>query len=351
MDKAKLERLRRKYSGAGAGEVHDPEFKKVVDMLFKGDRRAKPYEGVSTFLDAPYQPDAAKLGFAGLDVALIGVPMDLGVTNRPGSRFGPRAVRQVERVGPYHHALKVVPSARVKVADVGDVPFRSRFSLQECHEDIEEYFAGIAKSGVAPVAVGGDHSMTLPILKALGRERPLGLIHIDAHCDTSGPFEGSRFHHGGPFREAVLAGVLDPDRTIQIGIRGNAEYLWGFSYESGMTVIHAEEFMALGLEKTIKTMREVVGAGPTYVSFDVDSLDPAYAPGTGTPEVGGLTPREALELLRGAVGLNILAGDVVEVAPQYDANTTTALVGAQMLFEIFTLVALTRSGNAKRSKR
>jgi guanidinopropionase len=171
----------------------------------------------------------------------------------------------------------------------------------------------------------------------------LGLVHIDAHCDTGGPFEGSKFHHGGPFRQAVLAGVLDPERTIQIGIRGGAEYLWEFSYASGMTVIHAEEFQREGLARTIENIRKVVGDGPTYVSFDVDSLDPAFAPGTGTPEAGGLSTREAMELVRGCAGLDIVGGDVVEVAPQYDATTNTAQAGAQMLFEILALVALARA--------
>jgi agmatinase len=344
MDRKNLERLREKYGSAAAGEVHDPEFKKVVDILFSGaDRRAKPYEGVSSFLDLPLRLDAPKLGdFGGIDVALIGVPMDLGVTNRPGARLGPRAVRQVERIGPYHETHKLVPMSVVKAADIGDVPFRSRYSLADSHEDIEAYYGKVREAGVAAISIGGDHSITQPILKALGRDRPVGLIHIDAHCDTGGPFEGSKFHHGGPFRQAVLDGVLDPKRTIQIGIRGNAEYLWEFSYDSGMTVIHAHEFMSLGLEATIARMREVVGSGPTYISFDVDSLDPGFAPGTGTPEVGGLSPREAMALIRGAAGLDVIGGDVVEVAPQYDATTNTAQIGAQMLFEIFAVAAMAR---------
>ena len=159
-----------------------------------------------------------------------------------------------------------------------------------------------------PLSVGGDHSITLPILKALGRERPLGMVHIDAHCDTAGEYEGAKFHHGGPFRLAVLEGVLDPERVIQIGIRGGAEYLWEFSFESGMTVIHAEEVGEMGLATVIARAREVVGSGPTYVSFDIDSLDPAFAPGTGTPEVGGLMPREALAILRGLAGIDIVGG-------------------------------------------
>jgi guanidinopropionase len=163
------------------------------------------------------------------------------------------------------------------------------------------------------------------------------MLHIDAHCDTSGPYEGSKFHHGGPFRNAVLAGVLDPARVIQIGIRGGAEYLWEFSFESGMTVLHAEEAVAMGMDAVIAKARHVLGDGPVYVSFDVDSLDPGFAPGTGTPEVGGLMPREALAILRGCVGIDVVGGDVVEVAPQYDATTNTAQCGAQMLFTILTM--------------
>ncbi len=345
MDKAELERLRAKYGEASGADVQDPQFRKVVELLFKGDRRTKPYGDVSTFLDLPLRTDAPDLAdFGGLDIAVIGVPMDLGVTNRAGSRLGPRAVRSVERIGPYHHVHKRVPMADVKAADVGDVPFRSRYSLEQSHEDIEAFYGKVREAGVTPVSVGGDHSMTLPILKAIGRDGPVGMVHIDAHADTGGPYEGTRFHHGGPFREAVLAGVLDPKRTIQIGIRGNAEYLWEFSYDSGMTVIHAEEFMQLGVDATVRRIREIAGGGATYISFDVDSLDPAFAPGTGTPEAGGISTREAMELVRGCAGLDIVGGDVVEVAPMYDATTNTAQAAAQMLFEIFAVAAMARGG-------
>jgi guanidinopropionase len=244
----------------------------------------------------------------------------------------------VARIGPFEHVLRATHLSEARVADVGDVPMGSRFSLERCHEDIERTFGEIAAAGARTLAVGGDHSISLPILKALGRERPLGMVHIDAHCDTSGEYEGSKFHHGGPFRQAVLAGVLDPERVIQIGIRGGAEYLWEFSYESGMTVIHAEEAVAIGMPAVIERARAVVGDGPTYVSFDIDSLDPGFAPGTGTPEVGGLQPREALQLLRGLMGLDIVGGDVVEVAPQYDATTNTAQAAAQVMFTLLCLM-------------
>jgi len=345
MDKNNLERLRRKYASQGADDIHDPAMKKLTAALFdRPGRRKLPYGGMPTLLDAPH-----KEGFADLDIALIGVPMDLGVTNRPGARFGPRALRTIERIGPYNHVLKIAPSIMCRIADVGDVPFRGRFDLESSLADIETFFTAVAQAGVKPLAVGGDHSITYPILKALGAKRPVGMIHFDAHCDTGGAFDGSKFHHGGPFRLAVLDGVLDPRRTIQVGIRGSAELLWEFSYDSGMTVVHIEEVAERGPEWVIAKARQVVGEGPVYVSFDVDGLDPAFAPGTGTPEAGGLTPREAQTILRGLKGLDIVGGDVVEVAPQYDATTTTAIAGAQMLFEILCLMALSPKG-ASRTK-
>ena len=335
MDKEKLTKLREKYINAKGDDVFDPEFKKVAALLFTDGSRDKPYGGIPTLLDAPYSED-----LGAVDIGLIGVPMDLGVTNRSGARFGPRAVRAMERVGPYHHVLNVVPSAMKRIADVGDCPMRSRFSHAECMKDIEAHYKKLRDANVRPLTVGGDHSITYPIMRALGEKEPLACIHIDAHCDTAGEYEGAKFQHGSPFRWTVLDGVMDPEKTIQIGIRGNAEFLWEFSYDSGMTVIHVEEFEKMGIEAVIAKAREVVGDAPTYVTFDVDGLDPVYAPGTGTPEVGGLTPRECQALLQGLAGLNIIGGDVVEIAPQYDATTNTAHVGTQMLFEILSLMVL-----------
>ena len=342
MDLDKLERLRARFGDDSTEEIEDPAFRTAHEHLFAADgRRAKPWEGPSTLLDLPLLADGPDdPAFAELDVALIGVPMDLGVTNRPGARFGPRALRSIERVGPFHHTHRVVPSALVEAADAGDVPMASRYSLEQCHHDIRAYYDRVVEAGVVPVSVGGDHSITQSIMGALGRSEPVGMIHIDAHCDTAPPLEGSKFQHGGPFRQAVLEGVLDPDRCIQIGIRGTAEFLWEFSYVSGMTVVHAEEVLGDGLARTIDLMKEVVGDGPTYITFDVDGLDPVFAPGTGTPEVGGLQTREAAEIVRAAAGLHLVGGDVVEVAPQYDTTTNTAHAGAQMLFEIFTVVAM-----------
>ena len=341
-DVKKLDELRKKYGEGHGGDLFDPKFRRVADKIFnKSGTRLAPYSGIPTFLTAPYVPvDNDNPDFGDLQVAMVGVPMDLGVTNRAGARFGPRAVRDVERIGPYNHALGVTPRGECSVADIGDVPMRSRYSLDQSIEDIALFYARIREAGVRPISVGGDHSISYPILKSLGADRPLGLIHIDAHCDTMGEVDGSKFHHGGPFRQAVLAGALDPERTVQIGIRGPAEILWGFSYESGMTVLHIEDVDRLGIAGVVEKARAVAGDGPTYISFDVDGLDPAYAPGTGTPESGGLSPREAQAILHGLKGLDIVGGDVVEIAPQYDATANTAMVGAQMLFEIFSLVTL-----------
>ncbi|HEY0418616.1 MAG TPA: agmatinase [Acetobacteraceae bacterium] len=342
IDEQKLNALRERYPAGQREEPQDADFRRAGSVAFDANgRRRLPYGGVSTLLDAPHRPDAPDLeNFGGLEVALVGVPMDLGVTNRPGARLGPRAVRAVERIGPYNHAQRIAPLAELAAADVGDVPLSSRYSLDSSIADIESFYTRLAATGAIPLSVGGDHSISYPILRALGRERPVGMVHIDAHCDTSGEAEGSRFHHGGPFRQAVLDGVLDPARTIQIGIRGSAEMLYEFSYTSGMTVIHAEEIDALGIPAVIARARAVIGGGPFYLSFDVDAIDPAFTPGTGTPEIGGLTTREALAILRGLRGLDIIGGDVVEVAPQYDATSNTAHVAAQLLFEQFSLVAL-----------
>lgn len=336
MDQEKLRRLRARYADRDAFDGDDPLLSQAAREVKSPDgRRSLPYAGVATFLGLPYAPDATDL-----DIALVGVPMDLGVSNRSGARFGPRAVRTIERIGPYHPTLRGVPKSRARAADVGDVPFRSRFSLEQSLEDIERYYLSLKARGVRPLSVGGDHSITYPILKALGKDAPLGLVHIDAHCDTMGAYDCTKFHHGGPFRLAVLDGVLDPDRTIQIGIRGASNMFWEFSHASGMTVIYMEDFMSMGLPAVIDKARAVVGDEPIYISVDVDGFDPVYAPGTGTPEAGGLEAREGLALLRGLHGLNIAGADVVEVAPQYDPTTNTVQLAAQILFEEFALMTL-----------
>jgi agmatinase len=338
MDQENLKRLRERYTEAAGNDYFTERFQKMSKITSaRSPTGKKPYSGIPTLLDVA-QEDNAK----GLDVALIGVPMDLAVTNRSGARFGPRAVRSIERIGPLHHVFDVIPDLQIKVADIGDVPFRSRFSLEKSIEDIENFYTDVVATGAIPLSVGGDHSVTYPIMKALGKNKPMGMVHIDAHMDTGGEYDGSKFHHGAPFRNAVLAGVLDPERCIQIGIRGAAEIGGEFSFDSGMTVIHMEDFSEMGIKAVCEKAKEVIGDEPFYFTIDVDGIDPAYTPGTGTPEVGGLTPHEVQTIIRSMVGKNIIGGDVVEIAPQYDANTNTVQVGGQLLFELLSLITMNK---------
>ena len=255
-----------------------------------GDRNVLRYSGVATFMRRPLLEDVE--AWPGIDIGFIGVPFDGAVTNRPGARHGPRHLRdQSTLMGAYNHQTGVIPHKLVEAADLGDVPLEGVYELDRAIAEIEDWYDKVCAAGVAPLTAGGDHSITLPIMRALARRTgPLGMVHFDAHCDTGPELFGHKHHHGGPFRWAVEEGALDPKRTVQIGIRGPTEPLWAFSYERGMTVIHIEELYAMGLPAVIEKAREVVGDGPTYVSFDVDGLDPVYAPGTGTPEVGVSTP-------------------------------------------------------------
>ena len=292
---------------------------------------------IATFMRAPLAET-----LEGLDIALIGVPMDLGVTNRAGARHGPREMRNASSLlRTINVSTQIQPYELAKIADVGDVPIDHLFNLDEAIKYIENFYVEVHKAGVIPLSAGGDHSITFPIFKGIAADRPVGMIHIDAHTDTWGEFYGSKFHHGAPFRLGVEAGVLDPKRTIQIGIRGGQNTLEGleFSNASGMRVVMMDEFAEIGVDAVIAEARKVVGDGPTYISFDVDGLDPVYAPGTGTPEIGGITTFEALKLLRGLRGLNLVGGDVVEVAPPFDQTGGTALVGASLMFEILCLLA------------
>ena len=238
-------------------------------------------------------------------------------------------------------STRINPYDLAKIADVGDVPIDNLFNLDEAIKEIEAFYTSVGAQGVIPLSAGGDHSITYPILKGLKKDEPFALIHVDAHTDTWAEFYGSKFHHGAPFRLATDEGIIDPTKTIQIGIRGGQNNLDGlnYSYDSGMRVVEMDEFTDLGVEAVIAEARKVVGDAPTYITFDVDGIDPVFTPGTGTPEVGGLTTVEALRLLRGLRGLNLIGGDVVEVAPPFDQTGNTALVGASMMFEILCLLA------------
>ena len=312
-------------------------------MTDPADPRFEPrYQEIATFMRAPYVP-----GMEGVDIALYGIPYDGGVTNRPGARHGPREIRNQSSINrAMNHATRINPYELARVADVGDVRFAEVFDIAAVNRDIEAFVRRIVAAGAMPLAAGGDHSVTYPIFRALAsRAAPIGMIHIDAHTDTWGPFKGSKFHHGAPFRLAVEDGLLDPKRTVQIGIRGgqNSTDTWDFSRDAGMRVIFIEEFEDLGVEAVIAEARRVVGDGPTYVTFDVDGLDPVYAPGTGTPEPGGITTREALRMLRGFRNLNLIGADVVEVSPPFDPSGNTALVGATIMFELLCLLAEVRA--------
>ena len=308
-------------------------------MREKSNFEAAPlrYAGVATLLRRPLVSDSS-----GVDIALIGVPYDGATENRPGARHGPREIRNMSSfTRSVHHVTRVNPYELCNIADLGDVNFSNPFDIQQCFADITDFYRKVFASGAVPLSVGGDHSFSLPILRAVAAERPVGMVHIDAHTDTNDLECGEKFTHGTPFRRAMEEGLLDPKKTIQIGIRGaqNTEESWQASEDAGIRVMYMEEFTSLGIEATLEEVRRVVGQGPTYVSFDIDSLDPAFAPGTGTPEIGGLTPIQAQALIRGLAGLNLIGGDVVEVSPPFDPTGNTALVGATMLYEIACVLA------------
>ncbi len=303
----------------------------------QSDMSLPRYMGIPTFMRTPYQPDPA-----GLDIALIGVPYDGAVTNRPGARHGPREMRdQSSLMRSIHHVTKINPYDLCKIADIGDVTFKAIYEHDAVVRDIEAFFARVHAAGVVPLRAGGDHSVTYPILKAIAKDAPVGLVHIDAHTDTWDQFQGSKFMHGTPFRRAHEDNLIDADRTVQIGIRGaqNTSDGWDYSLEQGMRVIFMEEFTEIGVKAVIEEARRVVGDGPTYLSFDVDGLDPVFAPGTGTPEIGGITTVEAQALLRGLRGLDLIGADVVEVAPPFDPSGNTSLVGATLMYEMLCLLA------------
>ena len=317
-----------------AGRVHPAGFDPMMEPR---------YTGIATFMRTPQVHDPAEV-----DIALIGVPFDGGVTNRTGARHGPREIRnQSSLIRRINHATKICPYDLCKIADLGDAWIEKPFELEGALNEIAAFYSRVHAMGITPLSAGGDHSVTLPILRAIAAKpaQPLGLVHFDAHCDTGDDYLGSKFHHGAPFRRAVEEGLLDPKRCIQIGIRGsmNDLDLWSFSHNSGMRVVYIEEFYELGVQGVIDEAHRVVGAGPAYVTFDVDGLDPVYAPGTGTPEVGGFSTLEAQLMLRGLRGLNLVGGDVVEVSPPFDQSGNTALVGATMMFEILCLLAESRA--------
>jgi guanidinopropionase len=309
------------------------------------DPQARPrYTGIATFFRSPPTDD-----LSAVDIGIIGVPFDGGVTNRTGARHGPRAVReQSTLLRRYNGSTGVAPFAEARVRDLGDCWIEQPFALEGALGEIAAFYKKVVAAGVTPLSVGGDHAMTLPILRSIAAQGPVGMVHIDAHADTGDDYLGSRYHHGAPFRRAVEEGLLDPSRVIQIGVRGttNDPEVWKFSTDAGMRVMPMDELFDRGWRAAVEEARRVVGSGRTYLSFDIDSLDPTFAPGTGTPEAGGLSMIEALRILRGLIDIDFIGGDLVEVAPSFDPSYLTAFNGASILFEILCLLTEARKKRA-----
>lgn len=293
------------------------------------------FAGIPTFMRLPISDD-----FTELDVAIVGVPFDIGTSNRPGARHAPREIRDESRLlRPYNMATGAMPFESVQVADAGDVAIDT-FDLRHSLELIEEYFNRLFRHDCVPMTLGGDHTITLPILRsAAQRFGPVALVHVDAHADSNDEMFGERYTHGTTFRRAVEEGLLDCDRVFQIGLRGTGyspdDFDWG--RKQGFTIIEAHECWLNSLEGLMRSIRELVGQHPVYISFDIDGLDPAYAPGTGTPEPGGLTTFQGFQVIRGCRGLNVIGGDLVEVSPPFDLSRNTSLVAANLVYEMLCI--------------
>lgn len=294
------------------------------------------FAGPATMMRLP----AAKTA-RGLDACFVGVPMDIGTSNRSGTRHGPRQIRAEScMLRPYNMATGAAPFDSLQVADIGDVAVNT-FDLKKSVKIIEKAYDRILAQDCVPLTLGGDHTLTLPILRAMHKKHgPVALLHIDAHADINEHMFGEKIAHGTPFRRAVEEGLLAQDKVFQIGLRGTgyapADFDW--PREQGFTVITAEQCWYKSMTPVMAEVRAKIGDHPCYFTYDIDSLDPAFAPGTGTVEMGGLTTWQALEIVRGAKGLNLVGGDLVEVSPPYDASGNTALIGANILYEMLCVL-------------
>ena len=313
-----------------------PPYKPLDAMVFPR------FEGIRTFMRLPHVTDLQHA-----DLAIVGVPFDTGATYRVGARFGPSGIRNESLLlRPYNPELQVNLFEHLSAVDYGDLPVTPGY-LPESHAQITEAARAVFAAGVTPIFLGGDHSVSLPLLRALvERTGPVGLIHFDAHNDLWHSYFGGKDTHGTPFRRAVEEGLLDVARSVQVGIRGS---LYGaedvsITEELGLALITGPEMHRLGVPAVLERIRQRAGTGPLYLSFDIDFLDPVYAPGTGTPEVGGATGVQALELLRGLAGLNFVAYDLVEVMPNYDPANVTSLLAANLVYEMMSLAAVRRRG-------
>jgi len=301
-----------------------------------GGNEMPRFAGPGTFMRLPAAENAE-----GLDVAFIGIPMDIGTSWRSGTRFGPKAIRaESNMLRPYNMWTRAAPFDRLQCADIGDVPINT-FDLKDSVRRITAFYDRVLENDVIPMTLGGDHTLTLPVLRAIARKfGPVGLIHIDAHADINADMFGEKIAHGTPFRRAYDEMLIDPARVWQIGLRGTGYGPDDFdeARDWGFHVVQAEEIWHKSTAPLAARIKAALGTGPVYITYDIDSLDPAYAPGTGTPEIGGLTTPQAVELIRGLAGLDIVGCDLVEVSPPYDPSGNTALVGANLLYEMLCIL-------------
>ena len=304
-----------------------------------GGNEMPRFGGIASMMRLPIIETPEEL--AKLDAAFVGIPLDIGTSLRSGTRFGPRQIRaESVMIRPYNMATGAAPFDSINVADIGDVPINT-FNLIDAVNIIEKEYKRILSYDIIPLTLGGDHTLTLPILRAIKQKYgKVGLVHIDAHADVNDHMFGEKIAHGTTFRRAVEEELLDCDRVVQIGLRaqGYSADDFNWSRQQGFRVVQAEECWHQSLAPLMAEVREKVGGGPVYLSFDIDGIDPAWAPGTGTPEIGGLTTIQALEIVRGCVGLDIVGADLVEVSPPYDTTGNTSLLGANLLFEMLCIL-------------
>ncbi len=301
-----------------------------------GGNEMPRFAGPGTFMRLPGRADPADL-----DVTVVGVPLDIGASNRPGARYGPRSIRSESvLIRPYNMATRAAPFDSLRIDDCGDVAINT-FNLLDSVARIEAHYDALLTDDVITATMGGDHTIVLPILRAMARKHgPVGVVHVDAHTDINDSMFGEQIAHGTPFRRAVEEGLLDCQRVVQIGVRGTGyeadDFDW--SRRQGFRVVQAEECWHQSLDPLMAEVREQVGGGPVYLSFDIDGLDPAYAPGTGTPEIGGLTTIQGMEIIRGCRGLDLVGADLVEVSPAYDTSGNTSLLAANLLYEMLCVL-------------
>jgi len=302
-----------------------------------GGNQMPRFGGPATMMRLPSRPDAS-----GLDACFVGVPFDIGTSNRAGARFGPRQIRAEScLIRPYNMATRAAPFDSLSVADIGDVAINT-FNLTRSMAIIEQAYDGILATGCKPLTLGGDHTIALPILRALTRRYgPVGMVHVDAHADINEHMFGEPVAHGTPFRRAVEEGLLDPKRVVQIGIRGSAYdgEDTEFARSVGVRIIFIEELMERGTKAVMDEAKSILGTGPTYLSFDIDGVDPAQAPGTGTPEIGGFSTFQAQQMLRQLGDVDLVGADFVELSPPFDVGGITAWAGASLVFEILCVLA------------